>query len=455
VQAAYVDSDHSSTDLQRRHLVQHNGRNISVTHSTLQMLFEAATNQAEDAVRNVDTNCLLRVERTAPARICVTSLATSATKQQPKCADAALGWEAVRDSALGTNGLKHGMLCRIASPPMRAIPTKAAPSVAVVSFVTSADYLFANWHSFLNKVSYCERTGRGFYLLLGKPTSTSMLNDRPKLLRDSPASPRCEVTEPSNTINIYKTLALLALFRASPNLIGAMYMDADTWFADGSDGANNASISTPEAYFALEPSAHLFGNQNCYNKKQRGSPELVAMNSGLLFFRKSAWSRGFLSMWWSMRCGNRDQMALFHLLLLCMSAATDGRFVIDDRHMYDYYALRQYAVHKIRADYALIAASSGSRWRGDADFPFSGQALEPIALAPQILLLPSAAVRVSPQSVVPGLRSDADQHAATFVCHTKESGKKPDRMRRCTLDRICLQHGGSDRCNVTILEGDH
>eukprot|EP00965_Chrysotila_dentata_P044165 1467665-Pleurochrysis_carterae.AAC.9 len=257
VQAASIDAGSSSKAQERRHLMEHNSKNISVTQSTLQMFFEVAIQQAEDSVRNVDTSCVLRVEETEPARFCVISNAISATKQQPKCADAASGGEAVRNSALGTNELKHGMLCRIASPPSTTSSTKAASSIAVVTFVTSADYLFENWRSFLNKVSYCERTGRACYLLLGKPTSRTVLNDRPQLVRDNPASPHCEVAELSNTINIYKTLALLALFRASPNLPGAMYMDADTWFADGSDGANNAAIGTPEAYFALEPNAHL------------------------------------------------------------------------------------------------------------------------------------------------------------------------------------------------------
>eukprot|EP00965_Chrysotila_dentata_P192815 6175385-Pleurochrysis_carterae.AAC.8 len=93
---------------------------------------------------------------------------------------------------------------------------------------------------------------------------------------------------------------------------------------------------------------------------------------------------------------------------------------------------------RIRQQLAVIAESAGTHWHADVDFDKSGQALAPFSMTQKILLLPSAAVDDLKGQRLPGLRSDVDAKASTFVCHTKAS-RKVDRMQRCNFDYACLK----------------
>ena len=80
----------------------------------------------------------------------------------------------------------------------------------MLALVDSLGYLEqpGNWEAFLNKASYCRKTGRAFYLWVGKI-------DQGELdLREGADLPwlRCREA-PGNTLNIYKAVAFLALFR--------------------------------------------------------------------------------------------------------------------------------------------------------------------------------------------------------------------------------------------------
>eukprot|EP00965_Chrysotila_dentata_P073868 2440112-Pleurochrysis_carterae.AAC.2 len=240
------------------------------SQSELRILFDIANMRTLPAVRKVDSSCSLRIERIKPARFCVQTATLGALVGSPVCVDEQQGLLAVINGPLGSQYLHEALLCSVVQASAgrddkgkSAVPLASTP---VLTMVTSADYLLDNWLSFVNKASYCERTHRRLYLWMGTAGPAEELAARPQLLPENIVwAPRCTAAEPTNnTVNIYKTVAILALLDASPRPDAVMYMDADTWFADGAGGAKAA---TPEMYMSVAPHADLVrcsGNCNLY-----------------------------------------------------------------------------------------------------------------------------------------------------------------------------------------------
>eukprot|EP00965_Chrysotila_dentata_P192814 6175385-Pleurochrysis_carterae.AAC.7 len=226
------------------------------TRAELDHLYQIAIDATAPIVNRVDTSCVLRIERVSPPRFCVAANALGATLQTPVCADAREDINKTRASPIGSLAFPQALLCNVVNSHAK-LPS-LGDAVAVVGFVTSADYLFLNFLSFVNRAAYCERTRRPFYLMLGTAVSQAELQEKPvsSLLPQNFASwgPQCLLDQP-NTLNIFKTIALLALFEVSPRPPAVFYMDADTWFGDGGDG--DPPLVTPEMYMALAPEAHL------------------------------------------------------------------------------------------------------------------------------------------------------------------------------------------------------
>ncbi|KAJ1452535.1 hypothetical protein M885DRAFT_526907 [Pelagophyceae sp. CCMP2097] len=171
-----------------------------------------------------------------------------------------------------------------------------ADLVAVFSIVDSLDYLKRpdNWAAFLNKVAFCAKQKRRLYLWVGD-IEKAVLHARPGPL------PWMDCNEaPGNTLNIYKAVALLALFKkARPRVKAALYLDADAWFTDVAFSETDGA--TVEAYMALSADADLFGNQN-----RVGGPKII-FNGGLMMARNTNWVSHFAALWWRARCGAHDQ----------------------------------------------------------------------------------------------------------------------------------------------------
>ena len=272
-----------------------------------------------------------------------------------------------------------------------------AEKTTILAMVDSPQYLEqrGNWEAFLNKASYCRRTRRKFYIWIGVPPP-SILNARV----DAPwARCRDKARGNANTLNGVKNLAFLALFD-DPSIDKVLYIDADAWFS--------SSDIEPESYFALTDS-DLLGNQN-----RVGGPK-IPMNGGLVFARRSEFTRQFFALWWRGRCGAHDQLPLWATLFAAWSAATDGAYRFDDEHFKKYSHAHAEAVSLLQRDamYIRQKAHMSDTYNG-GNFSATGLLYDvPLAL-PHVLLLPSA-----PVGSLPAVRSDPVRSRPTFVCHTR------------------------------------
>ena len=274
---------------------------------------------------------------------------------------------------------------------------------AVLAMVDSTWYLElrGNWEAFLNKAAYCRHSKRAFYLWLGVPP--------PEVLNKRTEAPwaHCKDRRAGNTLNGVKTLAFLALFDGENSPASVLYVDADAWF---SDVAFTRDDVTPEAYLALAD-AEILGNQN-----RIGGPK-IPMNGGLVFARRSQFTREFFALWWWGRCGKKDQLPLWATLFASWSAASDGAYDFDGA-LFDRYALahnKRGALHVLQRDFSQIRAKAGLAGPFDGGaFKMSGRLHETALALPHLLLLPSA-----PVGSLPALRSDIDEKRPTFVCHTR------------------------------------
>jgi len=287
-----------------------------------------------------------------------------------------------------------------------------AKKTTILAMVDSPGYLEqrGNWEAFLNKASYCRRTRRRFYIWIGVPPP-NVLNARV----DAPwARCRDKTRGNANTLNGVKNLAFLALFD-DPSIDKVLYIDADAWFS--------SSDIEPEAYFALTDS-DLLGNQN-----RVGGPK-IPMNGGLIFARKSEFTRQFFALWWRGRCGAHDQLPLWATLFAAWSAATDGAYSFDDEHFKKYSHAHAEAVSLLQRDAMYIRQKAGMEGPYDGgNFSATGLLYDvPLAL-PHVLLLPSA-----PVGSLPAVRSDPVRSRPTFVCHTRI---EKDEQGQCVGADVC------------------
>ena len=366
---------------------------VHVSDATWKTEASAALGAARPAWESVVIGCVLRIKSTQPAKL-------GLRNAQPERGD--------------TSAVPR--LCRVdvgdGGPP----PGDAA---AVLALVDSVGYLEApgNWEAFLNKAAYCKATGRAFYAWVGTlPRET--LDARPGGL------PWTTCREaPGNTLNIYKAIALLALFHGPDPPKAVLYLDADAWFSDAAfDGA-----ATPERYLALSEGAELLGNQN-----RVGGPK-IPMNGGLLMVRNWPWASEFLALWWRSRCGPHDQLPLWATLFAAWARDTNGRYAVDASLFKDYDGARG-AIGALRRDAPAIrdGAHMAGPWDG-GDFGDTGILTVPLEL-PKVLILPSAPVADAAGSL-PAVRSDVDETRGTFACHTRPG--KRERGDQCAGDAIC------------------
>lgn len=275
--------------------------------------------------------------------------------------------------------------------------------------VNTEEYLMrpGNWEAFLNKASYCRRSGRRLFVWVGELPKAQLG------ARHSVPWLNCR-EPPGNTLNIYKAIALLALSEGKGRLF--VYLDADAWFSD----LAFEHRASPEDYAALSPRAFLFGNQN-----RVGGPK-IPMNGGVLIVRNSPAARRFLALWWWSRCGSHDQLPLW-ASLFAMWASTVDDFKFDSSLFSHYDDAHEFAI-RLLADVA--ARVSPSSFDG-GHFKTTGILDAPLEL-PGVLLLPSASFRT-----LPALRSDVNASAPTFCCHTRIG--KTESAGQCTGDQVCAR----------------
>ena len=304
------------------------------------------------------------------------------------------------------------------------------------------------WPTLLNQAAYAFATRRRMYmwagdaLLLGGPSPVRKLH-MPIMHEDNASTwlgasashgdfeQKC--TEPADATPMYhaRVLGMLALLLLEkPNVNTVLYLDTDVWF---SDAAWRGGCCLLEAYGALAPRADIIGAGNHYLR-----PNGVWLNSGVMMWRRSAWTHRMLSMWWLTRCGWNDQTALYVILFAGWQAETAGRVSIASNKLQSWGACMKYALGAVRThlENGHFPPSWSPRWRNRTDLwvrsggrraqnPCCSLA-RPLEL-PHLLVLPLQDVprdhagpgATDSTDVLPGFVGNQDPKGCVFLCHTK------------------------------------
>lgn len=318
-------------------------------------------------------------------------------------------------------------LCRIASA--GAQPRDGA--TALLSAVDSLTFLRKHGPrlSFSNQLSYAIRTRRRFYLWLGSPAELDIGQ-----AQHVPWQPCGEPMPLAKAIYHARALAALALFtRASPRVDAVFYIDADAWFTSTAFAHAESGGATLESYANFAPAASLFATGNHYSRP------VVFLNSGLLLWRNTEWSRRTLALWWRTRCSWADQLALWAVLFASWRAETSDRFRFDPAMLATYKrGGLPYALTHLRRQLDAFAEwreASGAMDNSPTAYAASGYLQKPLEL-PNVVLLPCADI-VTPNGTLPAFRSNAHRRGTTFFCHTKASSKMPEPDGKCRFAQVC------------------
>jgi len=370
------------------------GAEIVVNKEEYMKVTSEALNEVEHIVETVDTDCLLYIDSGKKPKIHLETL----HKEGPRLC-----------LVNGTYDDKN--------------------TVAILMLVNSVEYLqeqLGNWLSFLNKAAYCYKTQRPLYIWIGD-LDPSILDRRhivPWL--------NCFEKTKENTLNIYKTIAILATFKKRREIKylrrsgPVMYLDADAWFSDTAF----AAVVSPESFLNVSSRAFLFGNQN-----RIGGPK-IPMNGGVLALKDTARSRRFLALWFFSRCGLHDQLPLWATLFATWAIDANTSIKTNTPHLFSEYT----NMAQSQAILTLVANLPTFRrpiLQRDPQNSYNGGNFEQTQLLdrplelPGVLLLPSAPI---PERALPALRSDFDKSRPTFCCHTRID---KDEEGQCRGNDIC------------------
>lgn len=369
-------------------------------------------------------------------------------------------------------------LCRVNG---QGDPNRAA----ILSLADTEHYVRSDltaFPSFLNKMTYAERTNTSLFLFIGA-LNQSILDERPGL----PWMDAC-IEEPGNSMHHLKPIAFLALMNLMPMYEWFFFMDMDAWFNDGAFYSRNrfsaaAAVSTtPEegvhldAYFNI-PQSHgpsLVGSQNRYTLGRRYPYTPIILNGGLLGLRNDEWSRKFSALWWQSRCGKHDQLGLWNNLFADWSAAVDKAhnnkrnemqiiprraekeqeqdqyaFQFNASSFANYYATKYVYQHLMRNTDDIRSATGLASYNihnGGTIYKTTGTLSKGIPLElPNVLILPTSSMYA-----LPALSSDNNTKSgpnSTFICHIKIKSSRErsgQRTAHCDETHVC-KHGKCGR----------
>ena len=349
-------------------------------------------------------------------------------------------------------------LCRVNG---EGDPTKAA----ILTLASDIGYLqkdLTALPAFFNKMTYAEHSNTTLYLFLGSLDKRA-IRERPGLPWNSPCSAQEE-----NSNHFLKPIAFLSLLElAKPRHEWIFFMDADAWFNEGAFYRHDTKGMHIDSYFNLTSNPiSLVGSQNrftWYLEEKSYTP--IILNGGLLGLRNDEWSRQFSALWWRSRCGFKDQLGLWSILLAYWSSEVDrirrsrgssqaqskqvdddemANFVFAfDKSAFDNYTNTHYVYHHLMHNANKIRAATGIDEANDNDGGFfykktgflaTGVPLE----LPRVMVLPTSSV-----NDLPALFSQSDPvkfgPKDTFICHQKLFEKKAAKLRttHCHERKIC------------------
>lgn len=202
------------------------------------------------------------------------------------------------DEALA--GSERGALCAVVLENSRQRPS--SPQNLLLALATEMGYLNSTkqvlferhtltlWSAFVSKATYVEKRSLALVLWLGR------FGDEVDIHLG------CMDSSPS--LHSYKALAASLALETFPTVKAIAYVDADAVVA-------NESLIPADFLEAAGPDVDLVGTSDSYSA---GGKPFVVLNGGVWVLRNSRWAKEFLYLWWTYRCGNWDQLALWRTL---------------------------------------------------------------------------------------------------------------------------------------------
>jgi len=285
---------------------------------------------------------------------------------------------------------------------------------AALTIATDLGYV-NDWALYLwNKLCFCARERLDLLLFLG--TFPSARAD----------SPRCARGEAGD--HWIKAVAIRYALEAA-GVEEVLVMDTDAIF-------RRESFARPgllDCYFAAVRSSGASAGAGAEHYQ-------VFVNAAVLLVRRTEWSAALLRLWWGDRCGDKDQLILWHALFTLWGLA-EPRLGYEDGALLDYVS-RNYSAgttmhykqarrvvvfeYVRRAWPALLrpgAAAGVWHLRTDARLDFPDFALLPMAPFPKPPSCAAAGGDLPPFRAVPSAKHRPTTKHKSFITHTKH---RPD-----------------------------
>lgn len=333
---------------------------------------------------------------------------------------------------------KRPMLCRVAF----ANSTKPGPGkLALLEVVDSLDYLFYGqehkehylWWSLINKAAYAKRTGRDLYLWVGGKV--------PETRKQS-----CDEKASNHYL---KPLASFALLSAQPALHGLLFMDADAWFRPTRKGDE---VAQPESYMDMVPKADFVFTGGHQHKIFP-----ILLNGGIYMVKNTHLGRKFLERWFALRCGAKDQGALWQAAFELLRDVPGSKFTFDHSAFKTYKTANKYAFCHFRKNYHAVGHDDHLAcrdltcwyypWLSEASCRLSNlgllsQLVKPLQVGP-MGIVPEVSRHVN-GTFAPAMRHDFYHvHKPTLMCHITH-GDSDDNDCSASVDSVCAHNSCSE-----------
>ena len=284
---------------------------------------------------------------------------------------------------------------------------------SVLTIATDLKYLRPWSHFLWNKLCYCKREGLDFLLFLGNVDTAHAPN------------PKCLSGKAGN--HWIKAVAIhAALSRAGQDEV--LVLDTDAIFRKESFSRHGLA----SCYFGVMEDAHASVAAGAEHYQ-------VFVNAAVLLVRETPWTRALLRLWWRDRCGEKDQLILWHSLLTLWNKDSnlnyDGELLAYTSRDYKNKSSTSTYKHARRVvtfDYARqIRPAHFVKSPVARAHPIYHLAADRLLDFPDFALLPQTALpspkRCRAEAALPSLRSNAARRKkgargagpASFLAHTK------------------------------------
>eukprot|EP00401_Gymnodinium_catenatum_P028161 CAMPEP_0117462344 /NCGR_PEP_ID=MMETSP0784-20121206/3002_1 /TAXON_ID=39447 /ORGANISM="" /LENGTH=445 /DNA_ID=CAMNT_0005256099 /DNA_START=53 /DNA_END=1387 /DNA_ORIENTATION=- len=214
--------------------------------------------------------------------------------------------------------------------------TGKSPGLALLTFADSVQYVFLWWPFFISQVAYAAKQHLSMFLWTG-PMPTALSQPSSFCLEDVNMSNLVGGSSSTSSHYIKIVAALLAL--SEPDVTHVVMLDMDTGISDASSTISLRAFIPPRGP----------NEASVYFGKSQGKDGFWKPCSCIIIVANTAFARRFLLRWLGSRCGYKDQVPLWDVVLRtyssegCLTQPYPRNFTVFD---VPYMQLRRHATVK-------------------------------------------------------------------------------------------------------------